>query len=108
MTLDTMDDRLRYAVAVAASAMPDDLRAEQVTLAQLSPDDAEILAVDQGDGSTAVYWIGRFMALVSTRWLAVCATCPVRQQCRRDGYAGAEGGVPLRVRFGLPGTMKPN
>ena len=47
-----------------------------------------------------------YQALIAAQ--AVCATCPVRQQCRKDGYAGAPGGVPLRVRFGLPGTMTPN
>lgn len=47
-----------------------------------------------------------YAALITAQ--AVCATCPVRQQCRGDAYAAAEGGVPLRVRFGLPGSMRPN
>lgn len=67
--LATRDDRLRYAVALASQHMPAEVLAEQMTLAQLSPDDAELLAVDHGNGWTSCHWIGRFMCLIPTLWL---------------------------------------
>ena len=67
--LATRDDRLKYAVALASQHMPADLLHESMTLAQLSPDDAGIEAVDHGDGWTSCWWIGRWMCTVPTSWL---------------------------------------